>query len=209
MASSSPWPTIHTERAALADDLQELTDAQWLERSLCARWSVRDVLAHMTATAKMTPGAFLGKLAGSGFRFNTMTANGIAAETVGTPAQSLAQFRAQQSSTKHPPGPTVTWLGETIVHAEDIRRPLGIHHAYPTAAVVQLAEFYSRSNALIGSKKRITGLRLAATDADWSAGSGPEVSGPVLSLVLAMTGRGAALSDLTGPGVDTLRSRAG
>lgn len=36
---------------------------------------------------------------------------------------------------------------------------------------------------------------------------GPEVSGPLVSLVLVMTGRQAALADLTGNGVNTLSSR--
>ncbi|MDX6302226.1 MAG: hypothetical protein QOF53_3440, partial [Nocardioidaceae bacterium] len=30
-------------------------------------------------------------------------------------------------------GPEATWLGEAFVHGEDIRRPLGIHHAYPSS----------------------------------------------------------------------------
>ena len=47
-----------------------------------------------------------------------------------------------------------------------------------------------------------------ATDAEWSHGTGPEVSGPILSLVMAMTGRKAPLDDLTGDGVATLRSRS-
>jgi hypothetical protein len=49
---------------------------------------------------------------------------------------------------------------------------------------------------------------LPATDADWDHGTGPEVTGPILSLVLAMTARGAAtLPDLTGNGVATLAGR--
>jgi len=55
MATSNPWPLIHAEREALAADLAMLTDEQWATRSLCADWTVRDVLGHMTATAKMTP----------------------------------------------------------------------------------------------------------------------------------------------------------
>jgi uncharacterized protein (TIGR03083 family) len=108
---------------------------------------------------------------------------------------------------KHPPGPADTWLGETIVHSEDIRRPLGIKHAYPTEAVVRVAEFYQGSNLLIGSKRRIAGLALRATDTAWAHGAGPEVSGPILSLVLAMTGRKAPLEDLEGDGVAELRTR--
>ena len=111
-------------------------------------------------------------------------------------------------SVKHPPGPNTTWLGEVIVHSEDIRRPLGIKHSYPTDAVVAVAHFYQGSNMLIGSKRRISGLTLHATDAEWSHGTGPEVAGPILSLVLAMTGRTVALDDLTGDGVATLRTRS-
>jgi uncharacterized protein (TIGR03083 family) len=112
------------------------------------------------------------------------------------------------TSVKHPPGPAATWLGETIVHGEDIRRALGIKHAYPADAVVTVADFYKGSNLLIGSKNRIAGLTLRATDADWSHGTGPEVKGSVLSLVLAMTGRTVADDDLAGDGVTTLRSRS-
>ena len=71
-----------------------------------------------------------------------------------------------------------------------------------------VADFYKGSNLLIGSKNRIAGLTLRATDADWTHGAGPEVSGPVLSLVMAMTGRKAAIDDLAGEGVATLRSRS-
>ena len=133
---------------------------------------------------------------------------GVAANLGASPADTLANFESVVTSVKHPPGPTQTWLGETIVHGEDIRRALGIQHKYPAEAVVTVADFYKGSNLLIGSKNRIDGLTLRATDADWSHGTGPEVSGPILSLVMAMTGRKAADDDLTGDGVATLRSRS-
>jgi uncharacterized protein (TIGR03083 family) len=205
--ATSPWPLIHAEREALAEDLSSLDDAQWSTPSLCAGWTVRDVLGHLTATARMTPARFLTGLAGAGFRFNTMTARDISRETAGTPAAQLAEFRRLAAATTHPPGPVDAMLGEAIVHGEDIRRPLGITRAYPAQAVTRVADFYKGSNLLLGSKKRIAGLTLRATDAEWTWGSGPEVSGPVLSLTLAMTGRAAALDDLSGQGLATLRSR--
>jgi hypothetical protein len=67
--------------------------------------------------------------------------------------------------------------------------------------------FYAGSNVLIGGKRRVAGLTLRATDTDWSHGSGPLVEGPAVALMLATTGRRAALADLRGPGVETLRSR--
>ncbi len=207
MALPSPWPTIHAERKALAADLASLTDEQWATPSQCSGWTVREVLAHMTATAAMTPPKFFANLAGSGFRFNAMTAKEIAHGCEGTPADTLRRFSAQVDASTHPPGPVDTWLGETIVHSEDIRRPLGIAHDYPLDAATRIADFYRKSNLLIGGKKRAAGLTLRATDTEWTAGTGPEVAGPALSIALAIAGRAAAVDDLTGDGVATLRSR--
>jgi uncharacterized protein (TIGR03083 family) len=201
------WPVIHAERKALASDLRSLQDDLWSTTSLCSEWTVRDVLAHMTATAKMSPPAFFVQLAGSGFNFAKLQAKNIVAQKGGSPAATLAGFEAIVTSTGHPPGPADTMLGETIVHSEDIRRALGLEHAYPTEAVVQAADFFKGSNMIIRTKRRIAGLTLRATDARWSTGTGPEVSGPILSLLMAMTGRAAASTDLTGDGVQTLAAR--
>ena len=99
-------------------------------------------------------------------------------------------------------------LGWASPHGEDIRRPLGLKHSYPTESAVRVADFYKGSNLVIGAKKRISGFTLRATDADVSVGSGPVVEGPVVSLLLATTGRRAALDDLDGPGLELLRSRS-
>ena len=202
------WPVVHTERKALAADLRGLSPEDWARPSLCDGWTVRDVLAHMTSAAKLTPPAFFGKMIGSGFSFDKVQEKGVAAQRGASPADTLANFESVLTSVKHPPGPTATWLGETIVHSEDIRRAVGIKHAYPADAVVAVADFYKGSNLLIGSKDRIAGLALRATDAEWSHGTGPEVKGPIMSLVMAMTGRTAADDDLAGDGVATLRSRS-
>ncbi len=207
MASSEVWSTIHAERAALANDLQPLTDAQWNTPSLCDGWSVRDVLGHMAATAKQTVPKFLGALVGSGFRFEAMLERLRDVQLGATPADTLANFQSAVNSTTHPPGPTAAWLGETIVHSEDIRRPLGISHQFPPEAVTELIDFYRKSNLILGGKKRASGVTLQATDADWSAGEGPEVKGPAASLLLAITGRKAALGDLSGEGVAVLEGR--
>jgi hypothetical protein len=44
-------------------------------------------------------------------------------------------------------------------------------------------------------------------DTEWAHGDGPEVSGPIMSLMLGMSGRKAAVNDLSGEGVATLGSR--
>jgi uncharacterized protein (TIGR03083 family) len=204
--AASPWPMIHAERVALADDLASIDDDKWRTPSLCSGWSVRDVLGHMTATARMRPPRFFLAFARSGFNFHAMTAKDVQRETAGTPAEGLAAFRGLAGATTHP-GPADAMLGDTLVHSEDIRRPLFIIREYPEASVTKAADFYRGSNLIVGAKKRIAGLRLRATDADWSTGDGPDVTGPAISLLLAMTGRSAALKDLSGEGLNTLAAR--
>jgi uncharacterized protein (TIGR03083 family) len=208
MVKPDVWPTAHAERQALATDLQGLTPEQWVTPSLCHGWTVRDVLAHMTATAKLTPVTFFGSMIRSRFSLTRLQAAAIEVEKGDTTADTLERFEAQVTSTRHPPGPLASWLGEVLVHAEDIRRPLSIRHDYPLDAAVVVAEFYTGSNLIIGAKKRITGIRLRATDTDWTHGDGPEVAGPIMSVVLAMTGRTVVLDELTGEGVSILRARA-
>jgi uncharacterized protein (TIGR03083 family) len=201
------WSVIHRERRALAADLASLTPEQWTTPSLCPDWTVHDVLAHLVSTAKLTPPAFVAGLLGSGFNFNRFTAKRIAAEGAGGPAATLEAFRAVETSTSAPPGPKTSWLGEVLVHGEDIRRPLGIAHEYPAASVTAVTEFYAGSNVLIGGKRRVAGVTLTATDTDWSRGSGPTAAGSARALMLATAGRKVALDELSGPGVEVLRSR--
>jgi uncharacterized protein (TIGR03083 family) len=201
------WPVIHAERRSLAADLRTLQDVQWQATSWSSEWTVRDVVAHMTSTAKMSPAAFFTKIAGAGFRFERLQARGIADNIGNSAADTLANFEAIVTSRGRPPGPPDTMLGEVIVHSQDIRGALTLPHDYPEDALVQVADFYQSSNLIIGTKRRIAGLSLRATDLTWSHGSGPEVAGPMTALVMAMTGRKAAAAQLTGDGLATLVAR--
>jgi uncharacterized protein (TIGR03083 family) len=208
MKPMDTWEMIRAERAALAGDLAALPADAWDKPSLLPGWTVRDVVAHMIATARMTPPKFFAGMAGSGFRFNAFSDKNIARVKSGrTDADLVAEFRAAVDARTAPPGPSVSWLGETVVHGNDVSRALGGYRAHPAEHVTAVAEFYSGSNLLIGAKNRIEGVTLAATDADWRHGTGPEVTGPAIALVMAMTGRPVALDDLSGPGVEVLRSR--
>jgi uncharacterized protein (TIGR03083 family) len=202
------WPVIQAERKALAADLDGISEAAWATESICSGWTVRDLVAHMTATSKLSGASFFPKLMGSGLSLKKLQAKDIARERGSSGPQALSRFNAQVDSTGKPPGPVETMLGEVLIHSEDIRRPLGIRHDYPMDALVDAADFYKGSNLILGTKRRIAGLELHATDVYWSHGDGPPVEGPMLSLLLAMTGRSAATDDLTGDGVTILRSRS-
>lgn len=200
------WTTIAQERGELAEDLDRLTDEQWAVQSLCDAWTIEEVVAHMTSTAQMTPPKFFAGFMVSGFNFPKFSEEGVKAQRGADPLETLANFRKQQHSTKSPPGPKITWLGETIIHAEDIRRPLGITHEYPLEAVRAVIDFYKNSNTLIRAKSRIEGVTLRATDTQWTHGEGPVVEGRLIDLLMAATGREAALADLSGDGLETLRT---
>jgi uncharacterized protein (TIGR03083 family) len=203
------WGAIRAERASLADALSGLPADAWDQPSLCGGWRVRDVVAHLISTAQLTPPAFFGKLIASGFRFQPMVARNIRDVIDGrSDAELIALYRSRVDARTAPPGPTTSWLGETIVHGEDIFRALGSYRDHPVQHVIAVADFYAGSNLLIGAKSRVAGITLRATDADWSHGTGPQVAGPAIALVMAMTGRRAALDDLSGEGVTVLRDRA-
>jgi uncharacterized protein (TIGR03083 family) len=162
----------------------------------------------MIATAEMTPPKFFAGMVGSGFKFHNLSQKNIArVESGRSDADLVATFRSLVGARNAPPGPTPSWLGETVVHGEDVFRALGGYRDHPTDHLVAVADFYKGSNLLIGAKNRIAGVTLKATDADWSHGTGPEAAGPAVAVVMAMTGRRAALDDLSGPGVDILRGR--
>jgi uncharacterized protein (TIGR03083 family) len=206
-STAALWDLVHEQRRKVGDMLGTLTDAQWDTPSLCAGWRVRDVVAHMVETHMMTPPRFVGRFAASGFRFDAFAANGIARHASQDPAALLAEYRATLSRTTAPPGPKVTWLGEAVIHGEDVARPVGVPLAASPEALVAVADFTRGSTPLLRGKQRSAGLRLRATDIDWAAGEGPEVSGPAASLILAITGRKSALADLSGDGLETLKAR--
>ncbi|WP_245862684.1 maleylpyruvate isomerase family mycothiol-dependent enzyme [Georgenia soli] len=199
---------MHAERAALADDLAGLPEHRWATPSLCAGLSVREVVAHLTAGASLNPFTWMAGVIRCRFDFDKQVAMRLAEYLGSTPAETLARFRQVGDSRTAPPGPNVAWLGEAVVHAEDIRRPLGVRRAYPIETVTQVAEYYSRSDLVVVAKSRVQGLRLEAADGPFATGTGPLVRGATLALVMAMTGRAAYCEELEGDGVATLQDRA-
>jgi hypothetical protein len=99
-------------------------------------------------------------------------------------------------------------LVDVFTHTNDIRRPLALPPLpVPEADLRAIADHAKTLGFPIGAKKRIAGLRLRATDLDWSTGEGPEVTGPLEALIMAMMGRRAALDDLAGEGKAELARR--
>lgn len=198
---------VQAERASLAGYLETLTPAQWNEPTWCAKWNVQQVVGHLIAAANITAPHFIAGFIKSGCNFDKVVENDLVQYATGTPAEVLKRFQGVIGSTRKPPGPGYVALGEIMAHGEDVRRALGSKGDHPREHLVALADAYRKTGKPLNGKKRSTGLRFVANDIEWSAGEGPEVRGPAMSLILAMVGRRRALDDCTGPGVDILRGR--
>ena len=97
-------------------------------------------------------------------------------------------------------------LTDNMIHQQDIRRALHIPRIIPAERLRTALDFWLYAPTIRGAW-RTRGLRLVATDSDWSHGGGPEVQGTGEALLMATAGRGDALKDLSGPGKDKLARR--
>src|SRR6201982_2842968 len=87
------WSLIHAERAALAADLAELTEQRWATRSLCDLFTVREVLAHLTAGASLNPVRWMAGVLRCRFDFDRQVAMRLAEHMGANPAANPLRFR--------------------------------------------------------------------------------------------------------------------
>lgn len=199
---------VSAERLALADLMAQLSEEELATRSLCAAWTVRDVLAHLTTTTRLRIPMLARAILRARGSFDRMEVD-LAADRAArfSTAELIDQLReSAQSSRRFPGSSAMDPLMDLVVHAQDVARPLGRVHETP-APVRAAVLSYLTTNRLMGGPKRIAGLRLESTDSPWAAGTGPLVRGSDAELLLALAGRPAASDRLSGPGVTTLRAR--
>ena len=123
-----------------------------------------------------------------------------------TQRPSSRSFAASTRQPK-PDARSINGLMHVLVHGQDICRPLGIKRNLPESHLIPVANSVKTDVYRFGTKKRIAGLKLTASDMDWTHGNGPEVTGPAEALVMRMAGRLVALDDLSGEGKELLIAR--
>lgn len=203
------WQKFDAERAALCDDLASIEPRQWDVQSLCSAWKIRHVVAHLVRGAQVTMGGFAAGMLKNGMNFDRYIARQALAAGAAPPQVLLAGLKATIGKRSVPPMTTpVTMFSDIVCHSADMRRPLGISRTLPEETLIEVANSVKAAGFPFGAKRRIAGLRLVATNATWSTGDGPQVGGPLESLILAMAGRPAALEELSGDGTTTLRARS-
>lgn len=205
MTAPSLMTMAHTERSDLADFLATLAPQDWQAPSLCSRWTVKDVVAHVVSYEELGPLGLVRRFA----KGRVVRANQVGVDEYS--ALSAPQLLAFLRDHLQPRGLTAGFGGmialvDGTIHHQDIRRALGRPRSIPHDRLRRVLQLVP-GNPRIGAGRRIRGLRLRATDVDWVHGDGPEVSGPGEALLMTMSGRRAALADLTGPGHATLAAR--
>src|SRR5690242_5781395 len=201
------WQTIDEQRTSLADLLDDLSAEEWEQPSLCDGWRVRDVAAHLTLAqvAALTAAVALVRARGS---FHRMVRD-TAVRQARLPVEEYAvRLRAMVGSRRKAPGVThLEPLLDVLVHGQDIAIPLARPRPMPAHAAAAAATRAWGMGWPFHAERRLSGLRLVATDHPWSVGQGRTVEGPIAALLLLVTGRPAAVTQLSGAVAGELTQR--
>ena len=208
-AAASVIHLAEAERADLLDLLTGLSAEQWNAPTLCSDWCVRDVVTHIVSYDELSWTGVAGAFLQGRFSFARINQNRIDAYT----DRSHDELIALVTSCLHPRGITAgrggrIALTDGMIHQQDIRRPLGLPRDIPADRMIATLDF-AVTAPLIHAPKRVHGLALAATDLDWTSGTGPRVEGPAESLLMAIAGRPGITGELAGSGLPTLAGRIG
>ena len=197
---------VRRERDRLLTVLEGLDADQWRTPSLCAGWTVRDLVVHLLMPYELSVPRFLALMVRSGLRFDR-AADRWARRDPRSPEQVVAALR----DTEHrrfeagPGAPAEAPLSHLVIHAQDVYRPLGVPSPTdPEDAGIALGQLVGRRALAPGL---LDGLAFTATDTDWRYGTGLPVSGPAPGMLTTRAGRPAARAGLTGNGVPEVRAR--
>jgi uncharacterized protein (TIGR03083 family) len=188
MHSDTIWRHIDAERSWTADFLEALPQEDWARPSLCEGWTVRDVGAHL-AFAQARVREILWPSLRAGFRYDVIIRD-TAVRSPLTHEGIVTTLRGFVGSRRRAPFITdLEPLIDILVHTQDICRPLGVEHPMPLEAAAAAADRVLSTPPPIRRWKPPRGIRLVATDVDWSYGSGDDAPAPMASHLLALTGR--------------------
>lgn len=198
-----------TEREDLLHLLERLTPDQWRTPSLCAGWTVQDVVAHMLSYDELGPRQLLTRFARGLLIVDRVNAVGLEEYASRTPDELLDLLRGHHTPSGLPAGMGgAIGLTDGMIHQQDIRRPLGELRTIPAERLLPALRTALFAPVVRGVL-RVRDVRLVATDLQWTFGRGPEVRGTGEALLMAVAGRSAVAEELHGPGRDRVVRRLG
>jgi uncharacterized protein (TIGR03083 family) len=215
---------IAAHRRALAEALDTLTDDQWRGASLCAGWTPAHVLAHQTMPFRIAEQDFMAGLQRCGGDFTRFSDEMAEAGSKMPPAELVSVLRDNADDPWSPPGGGLAGaLSHDVIHGLDIGWPLGLAYEIPDQAMTAVLDMMTSPLALgqtdidaaevkaaapDASAGRasifgfpLDGIRIVATDLDWSAGEGAELTGSSRDLLPLLAGRRVPRDRFGGEGV--------
>lgn len=193
----------------MADFLASLRPEQWDQPSLCTGWRVRDVAAHVVSYEEHDWDDVIRRVRRAHFRPRRVNEVALA-EYAALDPEELVEFLRNHLT---PQGATRRFGGrvglvDALIHHQDMRRPLGMRREIPSERLLCALPFAVTAPPLRGFW-HARGVRLIATDLDWSRGRGPEARGPAEAVLMVLAGRRGVAPELIGPGAAILQQRFG
>ena len=204
-AGVDTWGEIRRLRLELADEMAGLPPDCWDTPSWCAGWRLRDVLGHLVQNAEANRLQIFGQILRSPIRPDR-TVDRLARSIGSRPVPELIERLRQGADGQFSiPGiPIEVGLADLLIHGGDTFRPLGRAIETPIADVLVALDTYKKWGRRVVHAAPCSSVELVATDADWRTGSGPEVRGQAIELLLLMANRRQIIARLEGPGVAAL-----
>ena len=217
---------IAAHRSALAEALSELSASQWQGASLCAGWTPAHVLAHETMPFRMSEAEFMAGMQQCGGDFTKFSDEIAERDSSIPPAELVSVLRENVENPWAPPGGGLSGaLSHDVIHGLDMTWLLGSAYEIPAEAMTAVLGSITGPLALADhavvaadvepSTKQtsvfgfpLEGIRVIATDLDWSAGQGAELRGRGRDLLPLLAGRTIPHEFFSGPGADRAWSLA-
>ncbi len=186
------WELAARARTEFVDMIEGLTPEQIEAGTLCDEWTVKGVLAHLTGFVETGLVSLFATIAKSGFDFDKASVamvNKRISRPVDDLASSLRGLAAKSSAL--PTFPEAMTVSDVAIHTQDVRRALGLDGSLDDEVLRTALDFLTTHKlaTTMVDRRPLDGLRLAATDIDWSSGDGAEISGPAEAIMMGLANR--------------------
>lgn len=209
---------IAAHRRTLAGALSQLSADQWQGASLCAGWTPAHVLAHQTMPFRISEAEFMAGMQQLGGDFTKFSDEIAERDCNIPPAELVAVLLENAENPWAPPGGGLgSALSHDVIHGLDITWPLGLAYEIPVEAMTIILgsitgplpdDAVVAADVQPGAERTtvfgfpLDGIKVSATDLDWSVGQGAELHGRSRDLLPLLAGRKISRERFSGPGAD-------
>ena len=204
-ASVDIWEEVRRLRLEIGKEIAGLSPDQWDMPSWCTGWRIRDVLGHVVQNVEAIQLSMFWQMIRNPVRPDRVI-DRLARKLGGQPIPELVERLCRAADRRfHLVGlPPAMAIGDLLVHEVDALRPAGIVLDPPIADVLMVLDIYKKWGRRVFHAVPHRDVSLVATDASWRSGSGPEVRGKAIDLLMVVANRRQVVDRLEGPGLAQL-----